>query len=149
MNPFPIDELKARKEYLEERYSFSNDKDFASKLKSYYSNNEYYRRTGRTFLMVRILIETSIERNMPVNIVDHFEIDNNNQRLLHHVHSMINEVIHWYGYHGIMIKTISRQPNNFEFHIVDGHYLYNSIRIDTINPFIKKKEFSKKLLLII
>ena len=148
MNPFPIDELKARKEYLEQ-YSFSSDEDFASKLKSYYSDNQIYRRTGRTYLMIRILIEISIESHKEVNIADHFDIFESSRRLAISSNIIIDDVLDWYHSHGIIIKKRQLSLERVRFELIDGHSFYNYFRIGTINPFIKKKEFSKKLLLII
>lgn len=148
MNPFPIDDLKARKEYLAQ-YSFSSDEDFASKLKSYYSDNQIYRRTGRTYLMARILIELSIESHTEVNIADHFDIFESSRRLVAHSNNIINDVLDWYYSHGIIIQRRQLSPERVRFELVDGHSFYNYFRIGTINPFIEKKEFSKKLLLII
>ena len=41
-------------------YRFSDDTEFASKLKAFFSERDN-RRTGRTFLLLRIAIENAIE----------------------------------------------------------------------------------------
>lgn len=148
MNPFPIDELIQRKEYLEQ-YSFSSDEDFAAKLKSYYSESPLYRRTGRTYLMVRIMIELSIEHHRPINIVDHFNLYNDSVNQLGYIMGQIHDVLSYYTSNGINIRIIQRRAEEIQFELVDGHAFYNYFRINTVNPFKRKKEFSKKLLLII
>jgi hypothetical protein len=135
-----------------ENYMFSKDVEFASKLKAFYSNYDYnYRRTGRTFLLLRILVEQAIESGKYVSIIDHMEMYEsiNNRRILHYSTSELINVIRFYMNKGIDLRVEYKNEYTFKVMIYNGHNFYNKIRIKPYTPEYKRKEEFSKLLLII
>lgn len=128
-------------ECLDAPYNFAEDNDFASKMKLYYSQQP--RRTGRTRLMARILVETAIETGKRIYInSDHEIIHENSRNINHHLYRQVQDVIHRYnvegcdlemeqggreGQDGLWIRV--RTPNPTD---------YNRVRIETYNSSIKK-----------
>ena len=151
MNVFPTTELQNRlnelKEELDlmESYKFSEDIDFASKLKGFFSY-EQFRRSGRTFLLLRVLIEISIENDTPINLYDHNNIFNKRNDIRY----IVRDVLDWYSKQGILIRVIdNRQSEQISFKLDDGFNNYSLIRINQYVPKIEKpREFSKLLLII-
>ncbi len=149
-NVFPTELLKNRIKELEtnfefENYKFSEDIDFASKLKGFFSYEEF-RRSGRTFLLLRVLIEISIENDTPINLYDHHNIFNKRNDIRY----IIKDVLDWYSKQGILIRIIdNRQSEQISFKLTDGFNNYTRIRINQYVPKIEKpREFSKLLLII-
>ena len=135
-----------------ENYMFSKDVEFASKLKAFYSNYDYnYRRTGRTFLLLRILVEQAIESGKYVSIIDHMEMYEsiNNRRILHYSTSELINVIRFYMNKGIDLRVEYKNEYTFKVMIYNGHNFYNKIRIKPYTPEYKRQEEFSKLLLII
>jgi hypothetical protein len=154
-NVFPTELLKNRIKELEtnfefENYMFSEDVEFASKLKAFYSNYNF-RRTGRTFLLLRILVEQAIESGEYVSIMDHIEMyeSNNNRRAIQYANSELRNVIHFYINQGIDLRVEHRNEHTFRVMIYNGHNFYNKVRIKPYTPEYKRKEEFSKLLLII
>lgn len=155
MNVFPTELLKNRIKELEnnyefENYMFSEDNDFASKLKAFYSDYNF-RRTGRTFLLLRILVEQAIESGQYVSIMDHIQIyeSHSNRRAIQYANSELKNVIYFYINQGIDLRIEHKNEDTFRVMIYNGHNFYNKIRIKPFVPEYKKKEEFSKLLLII
>lgn len=155
-NIFPTEKLKERLAELEtdlkkmESYRFSEDEEFASKLKGFFSHQQF-RRSGRTFLLLRILIESSIENCTFVNIYDHFDI----YKEQYDIHSMMHQVLDWYNQQGIWIKMNNNMVGyeHIQFIINNessgGVTNYNKIRINTFVPKVQEERQFSKLLLIL
>jgi len=129
---------------------FSEDNDFASKLKAFYSDYNF-RRTGRTFLLLRILVEQAIESGQYVSIMDHIQIyeSHSNRRAIQYANSELKNVIYFYINQGIDLRIEHKNEDTFRVMIYNGHNFYNKIRIKPFVPEYKKKEEFSKLLLII
>lgn len=150
-NIFPTKELKERLAELEEdlkkmdSYRFSEDEEFASKLKGFFSHQQF-RRSGRTFLLLRILIESSIENDTPVNLFDHFDIYKKQDG---HLQMLVHQLLHWYNEQGIWITMDNHRYESIQFKIRNGFDVYNKIRINTFVPQIQEERQFSKLLLIL
>lgn len=153
MNVFPteklqerLDELEAEK-LLQETYRFSDDEEFASKLKGFFSDRKF-RRSGRTFLLARILVETGIESGESVKWFDHYNVHSRNSDMPPELH----RVIAWYKERGINIKIedVSSINQSLKFRLISGMHLYNLHRIVDYVPKVKEEErqFSKLLLIL-
>lgn len=140
MNVFPteklqerLDELEAEK-LLQETYRFSDDEEF--------------RRSGRTFLLARILVETGIESGESVKWFDHYNVHSRNSDMPPELH----RVIAWYKERGINIKIedVSSINQSLKFRLISGMHLYNLHRIVDYVPKVKEEErqFSKLLLIL-
>ncbi len=133
---------------MDKFYKFSEDIEFASKLKAL-NHAKDYRRSGRTFLLLRIAIEKSIEEGGSiVKIIDHFNRG-------YEIRSEIYNVLSWYSHQGVELRPIevNRHEDTYRFDILSScRENYNRVRIPTFYPEVKiekeEQEFSKLLLIL-
>lgn len=137
-------------------YKFSEDKDFSSKLKSFFDLYEGNRRSGRSFLLSRITIELGIETRETMSIIDHAEIyeRHSNQRVLQHALHEISKTVEWYKTQGVFIDVKQYSRTQLKFSILRGHEIYNRIRIEQSSIPVPKEQITnsvtnRKLLLIL
>lgn len=152
MNIFPTEELKDRIVELNEKYPFSSDEEFMSKLKLFYSNKEKVRVTGRTHALARVLLETAIESMQSIYLVDHHKIFLNSQQINRHLFRAIED---WQGYYyDLGIEIILRYESAHERFTAklanaQSEKNYSLFKIkDCEFPKEKLKEFSKLLLIV-
>jgi len=147
MNPFPIDKLKEQLAKVQSNYRFSDDMIFASQMKMLFSEYEN-RRTGRSFLIIRMLIELSIEENRDVTLIDHYA-GLGHQPNYH----AIDQVLQWYYYQDVEInyKVSKFGKDRFVFTLADNSSIekYNKIKIPRFQPIVEEKRQFSKLLLIL
>lgn len=137
-------------------YMFSEDKDFSSKLKSFFSNDFKqgiaFRRSGRTFLSLRVLIEHSIETGEIVELFDHIHIYNrtSGRSFMQRVEKEMFKVLDWYENMGVKIGVKSFKRYGEVSFILDRDSIYNYrlIRIEDFTPKVKVEVTKRKLLLI-
>lgn len=130
------------------------DKDFQKKLKVFFdiSNNPDTRRTGRTTLLCKILIEQAIETDEPVKIIDHWITAKSNHRVLDSTKNTLERVFFTDYLNKNLDVNLVFNRQDYSFRIVKGPLfsplLYHNIRI---KPYIPVKESviqNKQLLLI-
>lgn len=136
-------------------YRFSDDTEFASKLKAFFSERDN-RRTGRTFLLLRIAIENAIESKDVIHPLDHVQMYEryDNRMNLDMLYSELHRVLDWYKCkHNIlirMVKTTSRGGCVLE--LISGFDNYHRIKLKEFipenNKIFEVKKFSKLLLII-
>ena len=130
------------------------DKDFQKKLKVFFdiSNNPDTRRTGRTTLLCKILIEQAIETDEPVKIIDHWVTAKSNHRVLNSTRSTLERVFFTDYLNKNLDVTIIFNKQDYSFIIKKGPLfstlLYHSIRIKSYIPIKESVIQNKKLLLI-
>lgn len=136
------------------------DDEFCSKLKAFYSFDEGdksrenigYRRTGRTTILAKILIETAIESRKSITIQDHYVDSRGNNGNKHYMIRMLEQIAYEFKKKGIEIYlNFDRHRENFTAEIKSGFYEYQKLRyIPTNIKFVKQKEFlNKKILLLL
>ena len=137
-------------------YRFTEDKEFMSKFKTFFGGlNVESRRTGRSWLMVRNAIETSIKYSAPVYLEYHTELLFPSERSLNHVVStIIPQVLTWYKEQGVIIRVEkSRRGKYMECNFYldpTSRKAYNKIEIPIFVPETYKvvEKSNRKLLLL-
>jgi len=137
------------------------DEVFCSKLKAFYSYDEGnrvsldmgYRRTGRTFKLAKILLETAIESGREIEITDHYLDTRGMRDTVHHMRRAIEKVAYNFRQEGVLIEyRFGRGGDTFTAYLAGGGDAYHRLRH---NPFPirllqERKEFlNKKLLLLL
>lgn len=155
MKVFPIENIQKRLDELKELYPFSSDTDFMSKLKLFFSETDTARRTGRTHALARISLETAIETENPVYIIDHFKMQNNSHQMDSHFMRAVED---WQGYyHDMGVNIILRHEANYgrfsakfePSNLTQSVEIYNLLRLKNYCfPKEQPKEFSKLLLIV-
>lgn len=137
-------------------YRFTEDKEFMSKFKTFFGGlNVESRRTGRSWLMVRNAIETSIKYSAPVYLEDHTALTFHNERALNHLLSItVPHVLAWYKEQGVIIRAENSRRGNY---VECNFYLdptskeaYDKIEIPIFVPETYKvvEKSNRKLLLL-
>lgn len=137
-------------------YRFTEDKEFMSKFKTFFGGlNVESRRTGRSWLMVRNAIETSIKYSAPVFLDDHTSLLFPSEKSLDCLFSItIPDVLRWYEKQGVKITLEKRKVGKY---IECNFYLdpttkkaYNKIEIPIFVPQNDKvvEKSNRKLLLL-
>lgn len=106
------------------------NEDFYSLLKTYIS--EDYRRSGKTFNMLRILVEISIETQRPVAFIDHIMVQQGMQRGMDHLNYILKEVVGYYENHGVKLAVFKSTERGFGVSIISGHREYDHIRLENV-----------------
>lgn len=121
------------------QYNFADDKDFASKMKFYYS--QVPRRSGRTYLMAKILVEQAIETGQRICIVgDHERIHRDRRELDHYLYQQVQHIIHDYQSRGCHfdVRQGGRQGSSegvwIEIRLLGNPHIYHKLRIPTYEP---------------
>ena len=152
------------------------DEEFCSKLKAFYSfeegervpGNMGYRRSGRTKILARILLETAIESGRELIIQDHYldvcGVSNSNHCLRREIENAARE---YRDYDGVHINLeFHRSLPRFKAWLMDGKLKYHQVRTpsfkrteDVLNNFKKnpfpvdklqeQKHFLEKQLLLL
>lgn len=128
------------------------DQEFCDKLKAFYSYKEEYRRTGRTYKLAKILLETAIESGREICIRDHYLDVHGVANAEHNMFRQVEHIVYEYRDLGIEIKVdFDSRFNRFKAKVTGGMIYYNEVKN---NPFpvrlIKEKiEFLNKQLLLL
>lgn len=138
-----------------ENYRFSDDIEFASKLKTLFSER-CSRRSGRTFLLLRIAIENAIENQGVIHPIDHIQMyERYDTRLtLDVLYNELHRVLDWYKHeHNVHIRMVkTTQRGGCVLELVNGFDNFNKIRLKEFIPekiqIFEAKKFSKLLLII-
>ena len=150
---------------LSDEYQFGFDDEFMSKLKTFFSmSDKGCRRTGRTTLLARILLEEAIESGNKTVMIDHHLDAERGTRIIYHLQEAIQEWVEWYRERDvdICIEFTNRNVPEFRARLLPMiHDKYHHLRIKphyintAANPFpvdkLKaqlKKVLDEQLLLI-
>lgn len=104
------------------------DEEFAIKLKAFYSDNLEYRRTGRTTLIARIIVELAIETEKDLSVFDHlidYRIHDRRhvaEEVLHRIRWVIND----YASKGVDLYILDLNPNRVSIRIAPYRYSSNN-----------------------
>ena len=157
MNPF-VD--------LPDGYKAGFDDDFMSKLKTFFSmGDQGCRRTGRSTLLARILLEEAIECGRKLVLIDHFLDPRGGGEPSWQMGKKIQEWVRWYEERDVFISVLiddrSRTNPTFEARLMHEPDRYNELRIKghyinmaAGNPFpvdalkARKKVLEEQILLI-
>jgi len=144
---------------LPDGYKSGFDKEFMSKLKTFFSmSDQGCRRTGRTTAIARILLEEAIESGRSIKIIDHHIDKRGGGEPVCQVIRKIQEWVRWYEEEDVFISVsfddMSRTNPTFEARLMHEPDRYNELRIkghyvnSTGNPFdttALKKQLKKVL----
>lgn len=139
------------------------DKEFCRKLKAYYSFDEGqringdigYRRTGRTTVTAKILLETAIESGRMIMLQDHYVGADGYKRVVDSLRRAIESEVHYWENNGVFIDlNMSRYGESFSAKLRDGADIYNQKRYSTfpireLRLQLEKTEFLTKRLLLL
>lgn len=150
------------------------DHTFRRKLKAFYSFDEGnrrdgpmhsghhgYRRTGRTTLLARVLLETAIESGNTLEVNDHHCIAGRAQHANRHLADAIREVAHSYKGLGLEVDLrFDHGEGTFQARIINyggsfGDMVYSNIRINPAErpnrdfPVQRSKQVSNRKLLLL
>jgi len=115
------------------------DAEFCKKLKAFYSfdegerkgNNIGYRRTGRTFILSKILLETAIESGKVIELHDHHVDSYNHDKAKYTISRYIAQICREYEDQGVYIKVdyLGPRHNKLRAKILEGKEEYETIRV--------------------
>lgn len=138
-------------------YGFS--KEFYDELHRFFGRGN--RRSGRTYIMARLLLHTAIESGDKINIIDHFTIFNDTIYPNYNIANIIEKVVQTYKDAGLSInfKWIKKNESfvaSLSGNIYINTQLYNRLKNEYYplyfcsKPFLPEQVFDerKKLLLI-
>lgn len=75
----------------------SYGEEFESKLKTFFSlDNGHVRKSGRSTLLAKILVETAIESEREIKVIDHFTGNSNNRHIRYNMLDIIQNRIFWF-----------------------------------------------------
>ena len=128
------------------------DQEFASKLKAFTDVNDRFRRSGRSTLMARIIIEQSIESGCPIALVDHTDFNPSLQGrdVRRYFLGVIREQIYWYESQGVNLQILRFDERSIHVAInhhsvQDCHRNYMKIRIPDYVPNVNQKPRKEKM----
>lgn len=126
------------------------DDQFISELKRFFSYGN--RRTRRSTILARILLETAIETVEPIKLIDHYLYKNNEGAIRFMEHQVVS-IYQWYIDQGVSFRNISIKNGIVIAELIEtsnNRILYDKLRIREIihKPIQEEKEFSKLLLII-
>lgn len=87
------------------------NKEFYEKLKSYYSVERGHRRSGRSVNFAKVLLETAIETNKVVCIIDHNITGGNPRETENRMADLVRTVANQYRHEGVNIAVNYNQMN--------------------------------------
>lgn len=172
-NLFPVEEMshdyEARELAIQQDLIFKNQdshktgpgfsKEFYNELHRFYSQGN--RRSGRTYLLARVLVNTAIETDKPINFVDHHSIFKNSRHTdgLFEMAREIEGIICEYEAKGLSLSFNMSRNDKFTVrlkgNILEAMRVYNKIKND-YTPYNARSmtpdetfETNRKLLLLL
>lgn len=99
-------------------------KEFYDELHRFYSEGN--RRSGRTYLLARVLVNTAIETGAIVNVTDHHLISDNRRHRILHMRREIEKVAHEYSQMGLDLHCEFIREDSFKVRIGLSGNIYRS-----------------------
>jgi len=126
------------------------DDQFISELKRFFSYGN--RRTRRSTILARVLLETAIESGNEIKLIDH-HLCLNSDAAIRYMEDYIKNIYQWYRDQGVIFKNIMIRNGKIYAELypdTENLILYSKLRIKEIEykPIQKEREFSKLLLII-
>lgn len=141
---FPVEDLIARREYLLQKNVICRNQDnnigpgfskeFYNELHRFYSQGN--RRSGRTHLLARVLVNTAIETGEIIYLHDHHSVFKNNRDINRHLLTEIRKVIALYDKKGLSLNYQEEERNggyirvNLQGNLLEATRVYNLIKND-------------------
>lgn len=133
-----------------------NDIEFQSKLKALFSHDRY-RRTGRSHVLAKVLIEIALETGEHIAFVDHHDVFNISHRHKYEFMKMVREIIDEYLYYGVDIQIIDLNEKGMRLRLGNTRYtspkspmdIYRRMRIPDYFPDSTPKPKQKEVDLLL
>lgn len=91
-------------------------KDFYNELKRFFSKGN--RRTGRSYMLAKILVDTAIETNDEIYLLDHWQLfGGSNRHLTYYLSKTINDIIRYYRESGLDLLVRGSTEEKFSIKI--------------------------------
>ena len=138
---------------------FSEDLDFCRKLKTFYSldDEKGQRRTGRTTLLAKIIVEVAIESGESVRLQDHYIKSSINNMTTRALYEACRDYINELNRYGCGIQIVNNNSHNYNttLHLsIKDEVSMMCYRMQRMVPYQmglreNKKEVKKNLILLI
>lgn len=106
--------------------------NFELELKKFFAFGR--RRTGRTRMLARVLVETAIESGRPIELVDHYIDKRGIREAVHHMRRQVMEVIHEYRHKEVYVEIVEETKDTIQLFLHPQYFnAYDRIKIEN-NP---------------